>query len=88
MWWEEVSHLVHSLESEVTKESFEELLEALVESHSVKANLLDTLTCLSLPKSNHDSNSKESIKKTLACNGTLALSENEELIKFKSSVID
>ena len=76
------------MESEVTTESFEEQLDALAESHSVKTNLLGTRTCLSLPKSNQDSNSKESIKKTLACNGTLALSENEELIKLKSSVID
>ena len=79
---------MHSLNSEVTKELFEEQLEALVESHSVKTNLLGTRTCLSLPKSNQDSNSKESINKTLAYNGTLALSENEELIKFKSAVID
>ena len=76
------------MESEVTTESFEEQLDALAESHSVKTNLLGTRTGLSLPKSNQDSNSKESIKKTLACNGTLALSENEELIKLKSSVID
>ena len=79
---------MHSLESEVTKELFEGQLEALVKSHSVKANLLGTRTCLSLPKSNQESNSKESINKTLACNGTLALSENEVLIRFKSSVID
>ena len=76
------------MESEVTKEIFEERLDTLVESYSVKINLLGTRTCLSLPKLNHDSNSKESIDETLASNDTLTLSENEELIKFKKSIID
>ena len=53
---EEVFRLVQ----ESTKEIFEELLGALVESHSVKIKLLGTRTCLSLPKLNQDSNSKES----------------------------
>ena len=77
-----------SVESEVTKEIFEERLDALVESHSVKIKFLGTRTYLSLPKSNQDSNSKESIDETLASNDTLTLSENEELIKFKKSIID
>ena len=66
------------MESEVTKEIFEERLDTLVESYSVKINLLGTRTCLSLPKLNHDSNSKESIDETLASNDTLTLSENED----------
>ena len=58
---EEVFHLVQeSMESEITKEIFEEWLDALVESHSVKTKLLGTRMCLSLPKMNQDSNSKES----------------------------
>ena len=86
---EEVFHLVQeSVESEVTKEIFEERLDALVESHYVEIKLLGTRTCLSLPKSNQDSNSKESIDETLASNDTLILSENEELIKFKNTIID
>ena len=86
---EEVFHLVQeSVESEVTKEIFEERLDALVESHSVKIKLLGTRTCLSLPKSNQDSNSKESFDETLASNYTLILSENEELIKFKNTITD
>ena len=86
---EEVFHLVQeSVEREVTKEIFEERLDALVESHSVEIKLLGTRTCLSLPKSNQDSNSKESIDETLASNDTLILSENEELIKFKNTIID
>ena len=76
------------MESEVTKEIFEERLDKLVESHSVKITLLRARTCLSLPKSNQDSNSKENIDETLVSNDTLTLSENEELIKFKNSIID
>ena len=37
---------------------------------------------------NQDSNSKESSDETLASNDTLAISENEELIKFKNSIIE
>ena len=71
---EEVFRLVQeSVESEVTKEIFEERLDALVESHSVKIKLLGTRTCLSLPKSNQDYNSKESSDETLASNGTLKM---------------
>ena len=63
---EEVFHLVQeSVEREVTKEIFEERLDALVESHSVKIKFLGTRTYLSLPKSNQDSNSKESIDETM-----------------------
>ena len=77
-----------SVESEITKEIFEERLDALVETHSVKIKLLGTRTCLSLPKMNQDSNSTESSDETLASNGTLAISENKELIKFKNSIIE
>ena len=76
------------MESEVTKEIFEERLDDLVESYSLKIKLLGTRTCLSLPKSNQDSNSKDSIDETLASNDILALSENEELIKYTNSIID
>ena len=76
------------MESEVTKEIFEERLDKLVESHSVKITLLGAHTCLSLPKSNQDSNSKENIDETLVSNDTLTLSGNEELIKFKNSIIN
>ena len=76
------------MENEVTKEIFEERLDDLVESYSLKIKLLGTRTCLSLPKSNQDSNSKDSIDETLASNDILALSENEELIKFTNSIID
>ena len=70
---EEVFHLVQeSVEGEVTKEIFEERLDALVESHSVQINLLGTGTCFK------DFNGKESIDETLASNDTLTLSENEE----------
>ena len=70
---EEVFHLVQeSVEGEVTKEIFEERLDALVQSHSVQINLLGTRTCFK------EFNGKESIDKTLASNDTLTLSENEE----------
>ena len=61
---EEVFDLVQeSVESEVTKKIFEERLDALLESHSVKIKLLRTRTCLSLPISNQDSNSNERLMK-------------------------
>ena len=57
-----------SVESEVMKEIFEEQLDALVESHSVNIKLLQTRTCLSLPKLNQDNNSKESNDENFASN--------------------
>ena len=49
MWLRRSFSLVQeSVESEVTKEIFEEQPDALVESHSVKIKLLRTRTCLSL----------------------------------------
>ena len=86
---EEVFRLVQeSVENQVTKEIFEERVDALGESHSVKIKLIGTRTCVSLPKLNQDSNSKESSDETLASNDNLTISENEELIKFKNSVIE
>ena len=86
---EEVFYSVQEfVDSKVMKEIFEEWLDALVESHSANIKLLGTCMCLSLPKSNQDSNSKGSIDETLARNYTLTISENEELIKFKNSIID
>ena len=80
---EEVFRLVQeSVESEVTKEIFEERLDPLVESHSVNIKLFGTRTCLSLPKLNQDNNSKESSDETLASNDTSAIRKKEELIKF------
>ena len=80
----EVLRLVQqSVKSKITKEIFEERLVALAESHSVKIKLLGTPACLSLLKLNQDSNNKESSDETLANNDTLAISENEELIKLK-----
>ena len=66
---EDVFRLVQeSVENEVTKKIFEEWLDALVESHSVKIKVLGTRTCLSLQKLNQDSNSKESSDEALASN--------------------
>ena len=80
---EEVFPLVQEfMDSEVTKEIFEEKLDALVESYSVNIKLLGTSTCLFLPKLNQNNNSKESSDKTLASNDTSAIREKEELIKF------
>ena len=70
------------------KRNIKERLDALVEIHSVKTKLLGTSTCLSLPKLNQDSNSKESSNETLSSKSTLSISEDEELIKYKSSIID
>ena len=63
---EEVSHLVQeSVESKFMREIFEELLDALVESNSVKIKLLGTRTCLALTKLDQCSNSHETGNKTL-----------------------
>ena len=76
------------MESKVTKEIFEERLDALIESQSGNIKLLGTRTCLSLPKLNQNTNSKESSDKTLANNDTTAINEKKELIKFKKSIIE
>ena len=70
------------MESEVTKEIFQERRDVLVGSHSVNIKLLGTHKCLSLPKLNQDNNHKESSDETLAINNTSAIREKEELIKF------
>ena len=76
---EEVLHLVQeSVDSEVTKEHFEELLDKLIESHSVQK----TRTCLSLLKGAQYSESHKEF------NESLRLNVNEELSKFKVSVIE
>ena len=80
---EEVFRLVQeSVESKVTKEIFDERLDALVKSHSVNIKLLGTRSYLALPKSNQDNDSKESSDETLPSNDTSAIREKEELIKF------
>ena len=67
------------------KKGFGKLLDAFLESHSVKIKLVGTRTCLSLPKlilkgqySNSDKCSNE----------TLAINANKELIRFKNSIIE
>ena len=86
---EEVFRLLQeSVESEVTKEIFEEQLDALVESHSGNIKLLGTRTCLSLPKLNQNTDSKESSDETLANNDTTSINEKKEFIKFKKSIIE
>ena len=48
---EEVLHLIQeSVDSEITKEHFEELLDELIKYHSVQIKLFGTRTCLSLVK--------------------------------------
>ena len=56
---EEVLHLVQkSVDGEVTKEHFEELLNKLIKCHSVQIKLVGTRTCFSLLKEAHSSKSK------------------------------
>ena len=48
---EEILHLVQeSVDCEVTKEHFAELLDKLIKCHSVQIKLVGTRACLSLPK--------------------------------------
>ena len=78
---EEVLHLVQkSVDSGVTKEHFEELLDKLSKCHSVQIKLVETRTCL--PKGAQYSKSHKEF------NESLRLSVNEELSKFKVSLIE
>ena len=80
---EEVLHLVQeSVDNDVTKEHFEELLDKLIKRHSVQIKLVGTRNCLSLPKGAQYSKSHKEF------NESLRLNVNEELSKFKVSVIE
>ena len=80
---EEVLHLVpESVDNQVTKEHFEELLDKLIKCHSVQIKLVGTRTCLSLPKEAQHS------KRHKQFNESLRINVNEELSKFKDSVIE
>ena len=80
---EEVLHLVQeSVDSEVTKGHFEELLDKLIKCDSVQIKLVGTRTCLSLPKEAQYSKSHKQFDESLRIN------VNEELSKFKGSVIE
>ena len=80
---EEVWHLVQeSIDSEVTKEHFEELLDKLIKCHFAQIKLVGTRTCLSLPKGAQYSKSLKQFNESLRTN------VNEELSKFKDSVTE
>ena len=80
---EEVLHLVkESVDSEVTEEHFEELLDKLIKCHYVQIKLVGTRTCLFLPKRAQYSKSHKEF------NESLRINVNEELSKFKVSVIE
>ena len=80
---EEVLHLVQeSVDSKVTREHFEELLDKLIKCHSVQIKLVGTRTFLSFPKGAQYSKSHKEF------NESLRLNVNEELSKFKVSVIE
>ena len=79
---EEVLHLVQeSVDSEVTKEYFEEFLDKLIKCHSVQIKLVGTRNCLSPKRAQYSKSHKE-------FNESLRLNVNEELSKFKDSVIE
>ena len=80
---EEVLHLVQeSVDSEVTKEHFEELLDKLIKWYSMQIKLVGKRTCLSLPEWAQYSKSHKQF------NESLRINVNEELSKFKDSVIE
>ena len=79
---EEVLHLVQeSVDSEVTKKHFEELIYKLIKCHSVQIKLVATLTWLSLPKEAQYSKSHKQFNELSRTN------VNKELSKFKDSLI-
>ena len=54
---EEVFQLVlESLDSDIDKESFDEILEFLIKNHKVKTNCYANKTCLSIPKEDQTKN--------------------------------
>ena len=76
---EEVLHLVQeSVDSEVTKEHFEELLDKLIKCQSVQIKLVGTRTCLSLPKGAQYSKSHKEFNESLR----LILMKNCQNLKF------
>ena len=80
---EEVLHLVQeSVDSEVTKEHFEELLGKLIKWYSVQIKLVGKRTCSSLPEGAQYSKSHKQF------NESLRINVNEELSKFKDFVIE
>ena len=80
---EEVLHVAQeSVDNEVIKGHFEELLDKLIKCHSVQIKLLRTRTCLSLPKGAQYSKSRKQF------NESLRINVNEELSKFKDSVTE
>ena len=63
---EEVLHLgQESVDSEVTKEHFEELIDKLIKCHSVQIKLVTTLTWLSLPKAAQYSESHKQFNESM-----------------------
>ena len=63
---EEVLHLVQeSINSEVTKEHFEELLDKSIKCHYVVIRLVGTRTCLPLPKGAQYSKSHKQFNESL-----------------------
>ena len=71
-----------SVDSEVTKEHFEELLDKLIKCHSVQIKPVGTRTCLSLSKE------AQYLKSHKQFNESFRINVNEELSKFKDSVIE
>ena len=66
---EEVLDLVQeSVDSEVTKEHFEEVLDKLIKCHSVQIKLVGTRTCLSLPKEAQHSKRHKQFNESLRIN--------------------
>ena len=71
-----------SLDSEVTNEHLEELLDKLIKRHSVLIQFVEKRTCFSLSKGTQYSKSHKEF------NESLRINLNEELSKFKDSVIE
>ena len=71
-----------SLDSEVTNEHLVELLDKLIKRHSVLIHFVGKRICLSLPKGTQYSKSHKEF------NESLRINLNEELSKFKNSVIE
>ena len=79
---EEILYLVEeSVKSEITKKHFKELLDKSIKCHSVQIKLVRIRNWLSLPKGTQYSKSHKQFNKSLRIN------INEELRKFKDSVI-
>ena len=87
---DEVFRLLRDSVDDVTKETFDKLLELLIQNQSVRLNIIENRECLSLPKENqklreNDENQENPV--LMEDIGNLKLQISEEFTNMKSSFL-